>query len=128
MKRIIVIDDNDPVRESIMKTLVSRGYLVDGASDSMSGWKMVSDGNYDLILLDIIIPGLTTAEFVKKFRGRVGLDPHIKNTKLLFVTAVHLTESDKKTLIDGSHVVGTLEKPFTADELVGRVEEVLCGG
>ena len=55
-KRILIIEDDQLLREFYEELLLSEGFYVDAAADGEVGWQKIKDSNYDLILLDIILP------------------------------------------------------------------------
>ena len=128
LKRIITIDDDENIRRTIKKILEREGYSVDEAADATEGWGKVSTGGYDLVLLDIMMSGTTPNEFIQYLQGMTGIEPEFKDTRVLFVSAIPLPYSEKKKLTDNRQVMGYLEKPFTKEELLAKVEEALTAG
>jgi CheY-like chemotaxis protein len=124
LKRIITIDDEEDTRRTIKRVLEKEGYVVDEASDATEGWMKVSGGGYDLVLLDIMMPGTTPSEFIRYLRGMAGVESNLKKTKVLFLSAIPLPDSEKKKIID-RQVIGYLEKPFTREALASKVREAL---
>ncbi|MFA6450189.1 MAG: response regulator [bacterium] len=61
-KRILVVDDDKFVRGGLMEVLTIRGYDVDTAEDGYEALKQVEEGEFDLILLDLILPGISGVE------------------------------------------------------------------
>ena len=58
MRRILIIEDERPLAEAIRFSLGREGYEVDIALDGESGWEKCKKGAYDLVLLDLMLPGL----------------------------------------------------------------------
>jgi DNA-binding response OmpR family regulator len=117
--RILIIEDQEKLANSIKKGLERIGYAVDMAHDGAKGLRMVqaSPENFDLIILDIMLPELDGISVCKKMRA-----DHIM-TPVLMLTAKD-TLDDK---IDGLDVGADdyLVKPFEFDELTARMRALL---
>ena len=57
--KILIIEDENGLREAIMESLRQAGYLVDGTADGESGLDLIRSELYDLVILDIMLPGLS---------------------------------------------------------------------
>lgn len=112
--KILVIEDEIQVVEFIKKGLVELGYDVEVAYDGLMGERLAMKGNYDLIILDIILPVINGLTLCKNIREK-GLQ-----TPVLILTALGTTE-DKVT---GFDVGGDdyLVKPFEFAELIARIK------
>ena len=66
----------------------------------------------DLVTLDVMMPGLTTSEILKKLNGKRS------QPKILLLTVVRFTEEEKKNLHDAGNVVGCITKPFNMNDLM----------
>ncbi len=66
--RLLVVDDNEHNREMLSRRLVKAGYDVDTADDGYQALDNIPDGNFDLILLDVVMPGISGLEVLKKLR------------------------------------------------------------
>ena len=115
--KILVIEDEKRVAEFIKKGLEEQGYFVEIAYDGFLGKKMAIDREYDLIILDIILPkidGIEVCREIRKYR---------KSIPILMLTALSTTE-DKITGLD-SGADDYLVKPFQFRELVARIRALL---
>jgi DNA-binding response OmpR family regulator len=113
MNKILIIDDDIDISELISVVLSKEGYETKVFNDGMEAYNDIQNNNYDLILLDIMMPGLSGTELCNKIRDKV-------NCPIIFVTA-------KNTLIDkvlGFEIGGDdyITKPFEIEELVSRVK------
>jgi two-component system, OmpR family, manganese sensing response regulator len=118
--KILLVDDEPALTEPLSRLLTREGYVVDVAIDGRSGGKLASMGNYDLLILDWMLPHFTGLQICQQLRDRS--DP----TPVLFLTA-------KDTLDD--RVIGLdagaddyLVKPFELRELLARVRALLRRG
>ena len=68
MKKILIIEDERPLAEAVEFSLQKEGYEVDVALDGESGWRKCEAGSYDLILLDLMLPGIDGMEICRRIR------------------------------------------------------------
>jgi len=111
--RVLVVDDEPMVRETLGQMLTDEGYVVDLAVDGESALDRVRVARPDVILLDLMMPGMNGRQFLQALRA----DPAYTNVPVLLMTAVHGLEVNLATL-GASEVV---EKPFNAEELLNKV-------
>jgi DNA-binding response OmpR family regulator len=111
--RVLVVDDEPMVRETLGQVLSEEGYVVDLAVDGESALDRVHDAPPDAILLDLMMPGMNGRQFLQALRD----DPAYGSVPVLIMTAVHGLEVNLATL-GASEVV---EKPFNVDELLNKV-------
>lgn len=115
MKTILVVDDEEDIRESVKLILESRGYNVEMAENGDDCLKKAPSVKPDLILLDIMMPGLPVDEVVKK----------ITDIKIAFMSVVRISDARKRGLCTQSNIVDFIQKPFDVGDLIGRVELIL---
>lgn len=70
MKKILIVEDDFFIRDIYQKTFVSEGYDVDTALDGEEGLQKAKQNNYDLILLDIMLPKITGIDVLKSLRQK----------------------------------------------------------
>ncbi|NOT00964.1 MAG: response regulator transcription factor [Phycisphaerales bacterium] len=115
--RVLLVEDYAPLRESVSQSLEEAGFAVDAASDGKEGLWYAQSGDYDAIVLDIVLPSLDGLSLLTRLR-RGG-----KRTPVLLLTAKD-TVSDRVTGLD----LGAddyLVKPFALEELHARVRALL---
>ena len=115
--RILLIEDEKKLAGFIRKGLVEQSYSVDVAYDGMRGFELASQNDYDLIILDIVLPkqsGWTTCKEIRK----EGI-----NTPILMLTALGETDDKVKGLDSGAD--DYLTKPFEFAEFLARVRAIL---
>jgi DNA-binding response OmpR family regulator len=117
MARILVVEDEPGIAMGLEDDLKMEGYEVDVATDGPSGSKMAREGRYDLILLDVMLPGKDGFEVCRELR-RAGL-----RTPILMLTARTLEAEKVMGLELGADDYVT--KPFGARELRARIMALL---
>jgi two-component system copper resistance phosphate regulon response regulator CusR len=118
--RILVVEDEAKVASFIRKALEEESYAVDACNDGTTGLDLGQSGAYDLIVLDIMLPGMTGLEVLKGLRNA-----RIK-TPVLLLTALSKVDQKVKGLDAGAD--DYLTKPFAIDELLARVRALLRRG
>lgn len=111
--RVLVVDDEPMVRETLGQVLSDEGYVVDLAVDGEMALERVHAARPDAILLDLMMPGMNGRQFLQALRE----DPSYAEVPVMIMTAVHGLEVNL-TSIGASEVV---EKPFNVDELLNKV-------
>ena len=118
--RILVVEDNKKVASFVEKGLREEGYAVDVAHDGVDGALKAQVYDYDLLLLDVMLPGKTGLEIVHELRKQG------KTVPVLLLTAMDATEDVVRGLDLGAD--DYLTKPFTFDELLARIRALLRRG
>ncbi len=118
--RILVVEDEEKVASFIRKGLEEEHYAVDLALDGTEGLHLAETNPYDLIVLDLMLPGLDGFRFVQRLRQE-GID-----TPILILTAKDSVESKVRGLDLGAD--DYLTKPFAFAELLARVRALLRRG
>ena len=119
-KKILVVDDEDSIRELLTALLEENGYTVDTAKNGEEALLKLRDQNPDLVLLDMMMPGMSGRELCEKIRS----DPKTKNMKVAFLTIAKFSEIGKEAL-DKMHVLDYITKPFDNEDLLGRIKKIL---
>lgn len=112
MKKILVIEDDTDIAELERDYLNLNGFEVDLESDGPSGLKKALTGMYDLVIVDLMLPGMSGYDIVKAIRSEMEIP-------LLIVSAK--TEDIDKIRGFGSGADDYMTKPFSPAELVARV-------
>ena len=115
MKKILIVEDEKPISNLIKVNLTSEGYLCKCAFDGNEAANIIEEENFDLILLDIMLPGINGYELLE----------YIKPYKIpvIFITAKGTVENRIMGLKLGAD--DYIVKPFQIGELLARVEAVL---
>lgn len=115
--RILVIEDERKVAEFIRNGLVEEGYAVDAAFDGDAGFELASSGEYDAILLDVMLPRVDGVTLCAGLRA-AGCD-----TPILMLTAKDAVSDKVRGLDAGAD--DYLTKPFAFEELLARIRALL---
>lgn len=114
--RVLVVEDDPDLRRSLAATLREENYAVDAASDGTEGFERARDNDYDLIVLDVMLPGLNGWELLQKLRPT-------KTTPVLMLTARDAVQDRVKGLNQGAD--DYLTKPFDIEELLARIRALI---
>ena len=117
--RILVVEDESKAGEYLRKGLSESGFVVDLARTGPDGQHMATSGDYDLILLDVMLPGIDGWQVMQAIRKS-------KQTPVLFLTARDAVEDRVKGF--GLGADDYLVKPFAFAELLARVRALLRRG
>jgi len=117
-EKILLVEDEEKIARFVELELTHEGYQVEKAADGRDGLKMAEEGEYDLILLDIMLPGLSGLEVLRRLRkGRAAPVPVIMLTARDAVM-------DKVTGLDMG-ADDYITKPFEIEELLARIRVAL---
>jgi DNA-binding response OmpR family regulator len=115
--RVLLIEDSQRFQRSITQALKQTGYVVDATGDGCEGLWFAENNDYDVIILDLMLPGLDGLTLLQRLR-RQGKTAHV-----LILTAKAATEDRVRGLQLGAD--DYLVKPFALQELLARVQ-ALC--
>jgi DNA-binding response OmpR family regulator len=120
MTRILIIEDEPIMQLGLKDNLELDGYLVDSADDGEAGLAKIKEGNYDLVLLDVMLPKLSGFDVCKSARAAGNQTPIIlltaKGEEIDKVVGLELGADDYIT------------KPFSVRELLARIKAILRRG
>lgn len=114
--RVLVVDDEPKVAEYLRKGLTEQGFVVDVARDGIDARHLGMEGEYDVIVLDVMLPGVdgfAVAEAIRK----------VRSTPILMLTARDRVEDRVRGLQEGAD--DYLVKPFAYSELLARIRALL---
>jgi two-component system OmpR family response regulator len=115
--RILVVDDDDSIRELLGMALRHVGFDVELAANTLDARNLIERGTPDLLVLDVMLPDGDGIDFCKRLRAG-GL-----RSSVLFLTARDTTEDKVRGLTVGGD--DYLTKPFSLEELVARIRAIL---
>jgi DNA-binding response OmpR family regulator len=111
---ILIVEDEAGIVQFLQQGLEEEGYTITSASDGLKGFELSQKENFDLILLDWMLPKMTGLELCKSIR--------LKNTTtpIIFLTAKDTVQETIEGLKAGAN--DYIKKPFSFDELVERIK------
>ena len=117
VKRILVVDDEDSLRQAVVEELTAAGYEVENVSNGMEAITLIPLNYFDLVLLDISMPLVDGIEALKH------IHKNSPNTKVIMLTG----EADLKHALAAHHggAVDYITKPFSIDEIVPCVKRAI---
>ena len=115
--RILLIEDESKIADFVERGLSAEGYSVTVAEDGLKGEAEATSEDFDLILLDVLLPGRNGFEILTELRSR-GI-----STPVIMLTALGETEDKVKGLEGGA--IDYVTKPFSFEELLARIRAQL---
>lgn len=119
MKKILVADDEKSLRMLITGTLEIGDFLVVEADNGVDAWKMVSEEIPDLVILDVMMPGMTGYQVCQLIKS----NEELKDIKVIILTAKG-QQADKEAALE-VHADYYIAKPFSPAQLLSVVEDIL---
>ena len=118
---LLVVDDDSRLRELLRKYISENGFVVTLAKDAAEARLKLQENTYDLVVLDVMMPGETGFQLTQSLRDDPFHPAH--NTPILLLTAMAETENRIEGLESGAD--DYLSKPFEPKELVLRIQKIL---
>jgi len=124
-KRILVLDDDEELCEEITEILIDEGYRVTTAFDGLRGKRLVEKYDYDILILDIKMPGLSGLDILESIKGQS------KEVKVIILTGRPLSKELQEGSIckDKEEKIlrladGIINKPFDIEVLLNKIKEL----
>jgi len=122
-KKILLVEDEDFIRELYVRQLTKEGFRVKSAIDGQSGLNMLKQETFDLLLLDIMLPGMNGLQLLREFKAQ--------NPKSPMITIL-LTNLGQEAVIKEGFELGAqaylIKASYTPDQVVTEVKNALGGG
>lgn len=115
--RILVVEDEAPIADFLVRGLREEGFTVEHAADGESAWHALQAGGWDIVLLDWWLPGIDGLTLLRRYRQNA------QTTPVLFLTARDAVSERVRGLDGGAD--DYLCKPFAFDELLARLRALL---
>jgi CheY-like chemotaxis protein len=116
--RILLVDDEKDIVTVIKKGLEKRGLEVDVYTDPLEALSRFTPRLYDLLILDIRMPGMSGIQLLKKLRA---IDEKIR---VLFLTAFEIEENEWYLVLPGVDVNGFIKKPVRLEDLFNTISKI----
>jgi DNA-binding response OmpR family regulator len=117
MTSALLVEDDERVRRFVVRGMESEGYRVSTAADGLQGFELACQGSFDVLILDLMLPGLSGKELCQRLRA-TGVQ-----TPILMLTALDALEDKVEGLRGGAD--DYLTKPFDFEELLARIEALV---
>jgi two-component system, OmpR family, response regulator RegX3 len=116
MNRVLVVDDEPAIRDAVSYALRSEGFEVETAADGKSGLEAAASGDHDVVVLDLMLPGMSGTEVCRRVRAESAVPVIMltaRGAELDRVLGLEVGADDYVT------------KPFSMAELIGRIRAIL---
>lgn len=114
--RVLIVEDDARISDFLQRALKSEGHITTTASDGLAGLELAENGDFNLVLLDLMLPGMSGLEICQALRMRR------VNVSVIMLTALDTAEDTVRGLRMGAD--DYITKPFDLDELLARIEAV----
>ena len=121
MPKILLVEDNEMNRDMLSRRLIRRGFEVEMATDGVQGVEMAMAGGYDLVLMDMSLPGIDGWEATRRLR-----DAPATNALPIIALTAHAMAGDRERALEaGCNDYDT--KPVEFARLLGKITTLLGG-
>ncbi len=117
MTKIMIVDDEPDIREMLSLFLNSGDFDTKTAVNGDDFLDKIDEFNPDIVTLDVMMPGLKTAEILEKLKERKN------NSKIILLTVVRLSDEEKERMSNMGNIVDYITKPFDLDNLMNSVKK-----
>jgi excisionase family DNA binding protein len=117
---ILVIDDDATVGSLFKEALAGTGHIIEDVHDSIRGLEIVKRGNYDIVFLDLVMPGINGAAVFKQIK--------LAKPELPVVIITGYPDSEFMMSALASGPFGIMKKPFTGSDIIAAVNNYLRFG
>ncbi len=122
-KKILLVEDEDFIRELYIRQLTKAGFEIKSAADGQTGLNMLGAETFDLLLLDIMLPGINGLQLLRTFKTQNPNSPMI---------TILLTNLGQEAVIKEGFELGAqaylIKASYTPDQVVTEVKNALSGG
>lgn len=122
-KKILLVEDEDFIRDLYLRQLTKEGFLVKAAVDGQSALDFLKSETFDLLLLDIMLPGMNGLQVLRQFKTQNPTSPMI---------TILLTNLGQEAVIKEGFELGAqaylIKASYTPDQVVQEVKNALGGG
>lgn len=120
-QKILIIEDDEVLRNLYVDLLTTEGFIVDEAVDGDEGWKKISQGGYDLIILDIVLPRKDGMEILRELRKK---PPQKSNGPIVI-----LTNLGQESIVKEGFTLGAagyiIKSAFNPDQVLTEIRNFL---
>jgi len=124
VKKIVLVDDDPDIQESIKMVLEKAGFIFKGAMDRERGMSLIKKENPDLVILDVMMEEPDDGFFMAQELHAQNIHiPIIILTSIVSVTGMRYAKDNEMVMVDEF-----VEKPVTPDKLLGKINALLENG
>lgn len=120
MAKVMIVDDNKSIVETLKMLMEKIGYQTEQANNGEDFLGKVEQAKPDVVLLDVMMPGLTTRQILEKLNEK-----GLKELKVILVTVVRFSEEQLASLKKDFNIVDYVTKPFEVPDIVAKVKKQL---
>jgi two-component system OmpR family response regulator len=120
MAKIMIVDDHKDIVDTLSQIVAKMGHTADTAYNGEEFLNKVGKSKPDLVLLDVMMPGLTTKQILNKLTEK-----NLGKLKIILVTVVRIADEEKDALLKDSNIVDYVTKPFKVTDLMERIKKQL---
>ena len=117
MVKIMIVDDELDLRELLYLMFQKEGFETELAEDGSDFLEKIDTFNPDIIILDVMMPGLTTEEILEKLKEKEC------KPKIILLTVVRYSDEEKEKMLKMKNIVEYIKKPFEFDYLIDTVKK-----
>lgn len=121
-KKILLVEDEDFIRDLYVRQLTKAGFLIKSAADGQTGLNLLKSETFDLLLLDIMLPGMNGLQLLREFKTQNPNSPMI---------TILLTNLGQEAVIKEGFELGAqaylIKASYTPDQVVNEIRNVLGG-
>jgi DNA-binding response OmpR family regulator len=118
MAKIMVVDDHQDIVDTLKTIVTKMGHSTDTANNGQDFLNKVEAFKPDLVLLDIMMPGLTTKAILKQLK-----DKGLGTLKVMLVSVVRFSDEEREALMREFNIVDYVTKPFAVNDLMDRIKK-----
>jgi|WetSurMetagenome_2_1015567.scaffolds.fasta_scaffold312667_2 two-component system, OmpR family, alkaline phosphatase synthesis response regulator PhoP len=119
-KKIIVVDDESTIRDSLQEFLIEKGFDVLQSSDGESGYDLIAQENPDLLIIDILLPKIDGIDLCGKIRKNIKL----KHIPIILMTGIYM-DFNFRLKIQRGIADDFIVKPLKYDEILTKIDKLL---
>jgi len=117
MTKVMVVDDEPDLREMVSILISKEGFETEMAEDGSEFLNKIDSFDPDVVTLDVMMPGLTTSEILKKLKEKKS------KPKIILLTVVRYSVEEKKKIFEMGNVADYVTKPFEIDDFMDAVKK-----
>ena len=119
-KRIVIIDDDHVIQESLQEFFTEAGYVVSVAADGVSGYELITREKPDIVVADILLPRMHGIALCEKIRA----NEEFKGIPIILMTGVY-KDVNLRMYVHKGLAEDFIEKPFREKELLAKIEHFI---